>query len=148
MVCCAAPLSDRFQRLFAPRAIVVAHQRYLAMARLCGSLAWYAGFKFRAVSLSETPVGNPTMRGQCLKFDWSWANPNLSLMLAPENHVRAIILPRAKPFFQPFDPLEPTDFPKLQRYGLDYGDYAKAILKMKFSSRAQSPLPPPRGSSP
>jgi hypothetical protein len=84
-----------------------------------------------AVSLSDIPLDARFLQGQALRFDWNWANPDLSIMLAPGGKVRAIILPRTRPAWQPFDPLNPQELPDLQRYGVDYGEYARALEARK-----------------
>jgi hypothetical protein len=92
-----------------------------------------------AVSLSGTPLGEASLSGQCLRFDWSWANPTLSIMLAPQGRVQSVIIPPEWAAWQPFNPLDPSDFPRLQRYGIDYSDYAGVILKQKAAAGAKLP---------
>lgn len=65
--------------------------------------------------------------GQVVRFGWNWANPSLSIMLAPNGHVRAIILPWRTPVWQPFDPLNPQEVPDLHRYGVSYDDYVTTL---------------------
>lgn len=84
-----------------------------------------------AVSLTDIPFETRFLQEQALRFDWNWANPDLSIMLAPDGKVRAIILPRIKPVWRPFDPLNPQELPNLQRYGVDYGNYVKALESQK-----------------
>ena len=84
------------------------------------------------ITLSETHVGSPSLQGQCLRFDWNWANPTLSLMLAPEGKVRAVALPRVKPIWQPFDPFNVAAYPRLERYGIDYSEFTNAVQKQKL----------------
>jgi hypothetical protein len=52
-------------------------------------------------------------------------------MLAPQGRVKSVIIPPEWAAWQPFNPLEPSDLPKLQKYGINYDDYVSAILKQK-----------------
>jgi len=88
-----------------------------------GMLATYRG----PVLLKNTSFGTPSTQGQTLNFDWYWANPNLSILLAPNGKVQSIILSGVTPSWQPFDPRDPEQLPKLQRYGVNYDDYVKAL---------------------
>jgi hypothetical protein len=91
------------------------------------------------VSLSGTTLGITALQGQYLKFDWWWANPTLSIMLAPQGRVRSVIVAPDWTIWQPFNPLEPTDLPKLQRYGIDYSDYTIAVQKLKDAGSEKLP---------
>lgn len=68
------------------------------------------------------------------RFDWAW--PCLSLALAPQKEIRAIICSEVflnellrRSCWQPFDPLLPATFPRLEHYGLDYDTYFAEMLK-------------------
>jgi hypothetical protein len=84
-----------------------------------------------AVSLSDIPWDTGSRQAQALRFDWNWADPDLSIMLAPGGRVRAMILPGARPAWRPFDPLDPQALPNLQRYGVDYSNYVVALKNRK-----------------
>ena len=79
------------------------------------------------VALADTPFTVPSSDGQALSFEWTWANPTLSIMLSPQNNVKSVILSGSIPPWQPFDPLNGQDLPKLQRYGINYDDYLKSL---------------------
>ncbi len=79
------------------------------------------------VPLAQTPFSNASVGRQTLNFEWTWANPTLSIMLAPGNNVQAMILPDRPPPWQPFDPANPQTFPDLQKFGITYQAYAAAI---------------------
>jgi hypothetical protein len=79
------------------------------------------------VRLQDTPFGGHPVGRQAMNFDWNWANPDLSIMLAPAGHVKSIILSPGTPSWQPFDPLNRKDLPKLQRYGVNYDEYLAAL---------------------
>ncbi len=90
------------------------------------------------ISLSGTTLGISSLQGQSLSFDWSWANPTLSIMLAPQGRVKSLIIAPDWEKWQPFNPLEPSDLPKLQRYGINYDDYINALLKQKAAGDIKS----------
>lgn len=79
------------------------------------------------VVLQETPFA----ARQTLRFDWNWANPSLSLMLAPEGRVKSIILPPEGPNWQPFDARDLKALPDLRRYYVDYSDYTNGSKTLK-----------------
>ena len=79
------------------------------------------------VKWNATPFARNSMGGQALRFDWFWANPCLSIALAPEGQVRTLILASSPPVWQPFDPLDANGLPKLERYGIDYSRYLAAL---------------------
>jgi hypothetical protein len=93
------------------------------------------------VSLSGTLFEKPSLQGQALAFDWDWSISYLSIMLAPHGQVSSIILPRTKhPWF---NPLDLSKLPQLEKYGVDYRNYAKAVLKLKESiSNSGRPVSP------
>ncbi len=87
------------------------------------------------VALKDTTFGGQPIGHQAMNFDWNWANPDLSLMLAPNGRVKSIILPPSRAGWHPFDPLNPEALPKLQQYGLNYDDYIKSLMPAKSSSK-------------
>jgi hypothetical protein len=87
------------------------------------------------VSLKDTPFGGRAVGRQAMNFDWNWANPSLSIMLAPAGRVKSIILSPGRSGWQPFEPLNPKDLPKLQQYGLNYDDYLGALMKPGSSAK-------------
>ena len=83
------------------------------------------------VSLKDTTFAVPSLQGQALNFDWNWANPNLSILLAPQSQVKSIILPSFATPWRPFDPRNPGQLPNLRRYGLNYDEYIDALQKSR-----------------
>jgi hypothetical protein len=80
------------------------------------------------LQLDKTPFAKPSLAGQCLRFDWDWANPYLSIMLAPDGQVRSIVRPRNN-YSWALDPLDPLSLPHLEKFGVDYSLYANTIRK-------------------
>jgi hypothetical protein len=64
--------------------------------------------------------------------DYSWANPCISLSVGPPR-VRSMIMPDHPEPWQPFDPLKPSTFPDLKRYGVDYTDYVATLDREKLN---------------
>jgi hypothetical protein len=81
------------------------------------------------VPLADTPFTAPSPDGQTSNFEWTWANPSLSILLSPQQRVQAMILSEYRPPWQPFDPYDPKSLPNLQRYGIKYDDYLEALEK-------------------
>lgn len=79
------------------------------------------------VPLADTPFANASLRGQTLNFEWTWANPTLSVMLAPGTNVQAMILSDRQPPWQPFDPANPKTLPDLGKVGMTYDAYLSAL---------------------
>jgi hypothetical protein len=86
-------------------------------------LASHAGaFRLRDTSLDGTMTGH---RAAC--FDWTWANPSLSIALAPQGKVRSLLLSPVPPLWEPFNPTNINNLPKLAHYGIDYSSYQSAL---------------------
>jgi hypothetical protein len=93
--------------------------------------------------LEKIALQRRSLQGQALWFFGGWENPYLSIMLAPSGQVSSIILSPFKPPWEPFDPLDLSSLPQLEKYGVDYSNYTKAVLKLKEalsnSGRSVSP---------
>lgn len=58
-------------------------------------------------------------------FNWGWSLPHMSILLAPRGEVRTLIgNPRN---ILTFEPTDPADLPRLERYGIDYTVYLHAL---------------------
>jgi TPR repeat protein len=73
-----------------------------------------------------------SLQGQSLKFTYGFSNPFLSIMLAPDGQVNAILLPDDPTDWVLFDPLNPSTLPPLDQYGVDYSNYVKAVSRQKI----------------
>jgi len=93
------------------------------------------------VRLADTPFAVASQDGQALDFAWDWANPTLSILLAPRQRVQSLILSPFKLPWQPFDPCQPRQLPNLRRYGINYDDYLVALAGSATGTTA--PMPPP-----
>ena len=72
--------------------------------------------------LSQQPDGIQVIRN----LGWGWTHPSMSIALAPRGQVSTIF--GARPGrWQPFDPQNPEELPKLSKYGIDYSAYIRAI---------------------
>jgi hypothetical protein len=72
--------------------------------------------------LSRQPDGIQVIRN----LGWGWTYPSMSIALAPGGQVSTIFGARPGPW-QPFDPQNPQELPKLSKYGIDYSAYLRAI---------------------
>jgi preprotein translocase subunit SecG len=82
------------------------------------------------VSVSDTPLEIGSVPGQSLQFTWYWVNPCLSIAFCPDGHVRTMLASAPDGYaaiYQTFDPLDPKTFPHLERYGIDYTNYIRAL---------------------
>jgi hypothetical protein len=61
-------------------------------------------------------------------FHWGWTEPTLSILLSPGGRVRSVFGNRAARW-QPFDPTDPAQLPRLERYGVDYSAYVTALRR-------------------
>jgi hypothetical protein len=93
-----------------------------------GTVRGILGSRTGPVLLAATPFADVSADGYALGFDWSWANPCLSIALSPGGQVRSVILPPTRPGWQPFDPLDAQELPRLERYGVDYRRYVAALV--------------------
>jgi hypothetical protein len=66
----------------------------------------------------------------------AWAVPEMSIVLAGNGPVRAIVGP---PWdgWQPFDPTRVEELPRLARFGVSYGPYARALAEVARASPSQ-----------
>jgi len=72
--------------------------------------------------LLQQPDGIQVIRN----LGWGWTHPSMSIALAPGGQVSAIF--GATPGrWQPFNPQNPRELPKLSKYGIDYSAYLRAI---------------------
>jgi hypothetical protein len=93
---------------------------YVKMLR--GVLTLRAGY----ISVSETPLARSPLN----HFTWYWDNPCLCIALSPDGNVRTMLQSAPDGYaarWQPFDPLDPKNFPDLRRYGVNYSNYIAAI---------------------
>ena len=64
--------------------------------------------------------------GLARNLTWNYTNAYMSIALAPAGNVSTIIgVPRGA--WQPFDPRDRQALPKLDRYGVDYSRYLRAL---------------------
>ena len=86
-------------------------------------LSQYKGFvPYERSPISHQPAGNQVIRN----LGWAWTNPSMSIVLAPGGHVSTIFgAPPGR--WQPFDPLNARELPKLAKYGVDYSTYLRTI---------------------
>jgi len=93
-----------------------------------GTVRGILGSRTGPVLLAATPLADVNADGYALGFDWSWANPCLSIALSPGGQVRSLILSPTRPGWQPFDPLDAQQLPRLERYGVDYRRYVASLV--------------------
>ena len=98
-----------------------------------GVLASHCG----PVRLADTPFAVASQDGQALTFAWDWANPTLSILLAPEQRVQSLILSPFKLPWRPFDPCQPKQLPNLRRFGINYDDYVNALERASTITTVQ-----------
>jgi hypothetical protein len=112
-------------------------QGYVGLWR--GLLASHSG----PFVLADTPFARPAVGGQALRFDWTWANPSLSLALSTDGRVRSIILCENQDdnYFAPFAPLNPRGLPDLSRYGIDYTSYQAALASITQNKTSKPAKP-------
>jgi hypothetical protein len=84
------------------------------------------------IYLHDTALNRPPVEGHVLTFDWDWAMPSLSIMLAPGGRVRSIMLPESKHSYG-LNALDLSQLPPLQKFGVNYSDYVKAAPKREIS---------------
>ena len=60
---------------------------------------------------------------------WSWENPTMSVLLAKDQDVKTIILNPASVPWQPFDPLNINDLPKVEEFGFSFEKYKIHLSK-------------------
>jgi hypothetical protein len=72
--------------------------------------------------MARKPAGNRVIRN----LVWGWTNPSMSIVLAPGGHVSTIYgAPPGR--WQPFDPQNARELPRLTKYGIEYSVYLRAI---------------------
>jgi hypothetical protein len=94
---------------------------YVEMFR--AELSQHKGFiPYEHSPIARQPAGIQVIRN----LVWAWTNPSMSIVLAPGGQVSTIF--GASPGrWQPFDPQNPRELPKLGKYGIDYSAYVRAI---------------------
>lgn len=60
-------------------------------------------------------------------MNWEWTMPTMSIVLAPEGRVRALIDNPSRKYWQPFEAANPAELPKFSRYGVRYDEYVAAL---------------------
>ena len=63
---------------------------------------------------------------------WCWENPTLSILLAKDQDVKTIILNPSSNTWQPFDPLNKNDLPKVEEFGFSFEKYKNHLPKAEM----------------
>lgn len=58
-------------------------------------------------------------------FNWGWSLPHMSILLAPGGEVRTLIGNPEN--ILTFNPMDPTELPQLDAYGVDYSNYLQSL---------------------
>jgi len=78
------------------------------------------------IAFESTPMAKPTIGNQVLlRLSWGWTNPWLSVALAPQGRVSAIIATPGGRSAGTLDPTRATGLPPIA--GVDYSDYVAAL---------------------
>jgi hypothetical protein len=129
---CAGLLRPRLRAFWAQTPLVAV----LAVLAL-GQLGWHlVGLQYWASFLDEFaevldahrgPVALSEAEADGLEpLSWPWTYPSLSIDLAPDGKVAAMILPPADVGWQPFDPTDPAAVPRSRFF--DTGPYRQTLL--------------------
>jgi hypothetical protein len=78
---------------------------------------------FEASSLNTEKRGRQAIDN----MNYGWALPTMSILLAKDREVRAIVGPTDEGAWQPFDPREPEALPDFAEYGLSYEPYLRRL---------------------
>src|SRR5262249_39804751 len=78
----------------------------------------FYGSQLSSPSIDGRPIGT---------MNWDWTMPTVSVLLAPEGDVRALIDNPPKGYWQPFSPSDPEHLPDLTRYGIHFDHYLAAF---------------------
>jgi hypothetical protein len=80
------------------------------------------------VPFGESALAKEAVSGRPIAaMNWDWIMPTMSILLAPDGNVRAIVDNPPYEGWLPFDQHDATQLPDLSRYGVRYGDYLAAL---------------------
>jgi hypothetical protein len=83
------------------------------------------------VEFGSTPLA-ATMNGfRVYRFDWSWANPSLSIALSSDGKIASLLLPSHPEDWEPFKPLIPATLPDLSKFNVDYSGYVSSLKALE-----------------
>jgi hypothetical protein len=100
-------------------------------ARILNEVATREGL----VPFDESRLSSPSIDGRPIgTMNWDWTMPTVSVLLAPEGDVRALIDNPPKGYWQPFSPSDREQLPNLARYGIHFDHYLAAIGRSGLSS--------------
>jgi hypothetical protein len=76
------------------------------------------------IPYEESRLSHPSEGGHPIAgLNWGWTMPTMSILLAPDGDVRAIVRNPTSNAWQPFDPGVPFELPDLRRYGVRFDTY-------------------------
>jgi hypothetical protein len=80
------------------------------------------------VPFGESALAEEAVNGRPIAaMNWGWIMPTMSILLAPDGHVRAIVDNPPYDGWLPFDQHDVAQLPDLSRYGVRYDAYLAAL---------------------